>query len=110
MNESLFNSFDIAYSVLDSTPLDWDLNRWEQTLLTNRSDTFRTNITQNKINYTDGTNREFIDKSTFDSCSGIPRSMWVTITKLGEESPTKPSNGTQLPDIDLTFFNHQGKP
>ena len=98
MNDSHIETFDIVYSVLDNTPLDWDLNNWEQILHTNHSESFRTNATLNKVNLTEGWTREFIDKPTFDSCTGTPRSMWVTISKVSDGvNPGKPSNGTKLP-------------
>ena len=52
MNESLYNSFDIAYSVLDNTPIDWDLNTWDRRAQTNHSETLRTNVSLNGVTFT----------------------------------------------------------
>jgi len=109
-NTSLFSAYDVAYQSLDDTALDWDLTNWNQTLDANFSMNFRSNKSF-YTNLTDGVYREFIDNATYTSCNGTARSLWVAVTMLGlEKNESAPTNDSQIPDFELYFYSHQGKP
>ena len=84
---------------------------WNQSVLTNHTASFKTNVTLSRVNVTEGLTREFISDNVFNTCTGVPRSMWITVTRLAEvDNSSIPANGTNSSDFNLIFFNHQGKP
>ncbi len=59
-----------------------------------------------EINF--GFNKSWVSDEEWKNCTGVDRTLWVTVTRV-KDSSTNQTNGTiKTADIDLIFSNYRG--
>jgi hypothetical protein len=108
--------FDVAWAFMDGlSPLN-ELDRWEFDQMTDYQNSSTTYQGAEYVHVRRALNGS-ISETQWNECKGIPRNLWVTITRVKNSDPKGElrtarelqyyPNGTNFADFDITFTNYK---
>jgi hypothetical protein len=116
-NPAIAEDFDFAWATMDGLSELNELDRWEFDQMTDHRGSLASNASQEYLHFKQPMNGTISD-TQWNTCKGINRNLWVSITRVKDSDPQRLSraarqlqfypNGTHFADFDITFSNYKG--